>query len=359
MPILFSYLLKLSCSLAVVYLFYQLALRRLTFYNTARWYLLGYSLLCFFIPLLNISKLIEHQQLSRSVVVQAIPTIEKYTATSKAIVQNTGALSFTFSDGCLLFFALGALVLLVQLVIQYISFRHIRRRAQLLADDGIKIYQVDENVIPFSFANAIFINQHLHSETELKEIIRHEFVHVKQRHTIDILFTELLCIVNWYNPAAWGIRHAVRQNLEFIADNQVLQSGFDKKDYQYLLLKVMGLPQFRIATPFNFSSLKKRIVMMNKLKSAKAHLVKFLFMLPLLAVLLVAFRNAADKSNATKQITFTVSGLVIDVITQTPLTNVTLSEVYSKATATTDKRGYFSIAIPVNHYPLQTHIAFT
>ena len=295
MPVLFSYLLKLSCSLSVVYLFYQLALRRLTFYTAARWYLLGYSLFCFFIPLININRLIEQQQWNQSKVVQAIPALETYTRTATEVMQHDQGSSFTVCSAALLLFALGAIALLARLVIQYISLHQLSKRAQLLAGDGIKMYQVNKDIIPFSFGNAIYINQHLHSEPELKEIIRHEFVHVKQRHTIDILWTEILCILNWYNPAAWAIRYAVRQNLEFIADNQVLQSGFDKRDYQYLLLKVMGMPQFRIATPFNFSSLKKRIVMMNKLKSTKAHLVKFLFMLPLLAVLLLAFRNGTGK----------------------------------------------------------------
>jgi hypothetical protein len=217
---------------------------------------------------------------------------------------------------------------------------------------------MDTDVLPFSFGNAIFINQHRHTEAELQEIIRHEFVHIRQRHTIDVLFTELLCILNWYNPAAWGLRRAVRQNLEFIADNEVLQSGLDKQTYQYLLLNVMGQPQFRIATPFNFSSLKNRIVMMNKMKSAKAHLVKFLFMLPLLAVLLLSFRNVADDSRFKNEVIFTVSGLVLDAASQLPLSGVALHEVHSNLMATTDSRGFFTIAIPVSQYPVQTQLSF-
>jgi Zn-dependent protease with chaperone function len=75
------------------------------------------------------------------------------------------------------------------------------------------IYQVNENIIPFSFGNSIFINRQLHSEDELREIIRHEFVHVKQKHTADILWAELLCMLNWYNPFAWALKNAMRQNL--------------------------------------------------------------------------------------------------------------------------------------------------
>ena len=132
-----------------------------------------------------------------------------------------------------------------------------RRKAQLLSVDGMKLYQVNKNIIPFSFGNAVFINSELHSEDELREIIRHEFVHVKQRHTLDILWSEWLCIINWYNPFAWMLKRSIRQNLEFIADNKVLQNGVDRKQYQYLLLKVIGNNHFSIAPKFNFSSLKK------------------------------------------------------------------------------------------------------
>jgi TonB-dependent SusC/RagA subfamily outer membrane receptor len=150
---------------------------------------------------------------------------------------------------------------------------------------------VNKNIIPFSFGNSIFINQQQHTEEELNEIIRHEFIHVKQQHTIDILLSEIVLLFNWYNPFAWLLRKTIRQNLEFIADQHVLKNGLNKKEYQYLLLKVVGISSFSIGNQFNFSSLKKRIIMMNKMKSARLHLVKFLFIVPLLAVLLLSFRK--------------------------------------------------------------------
>src|SRR5258706_503603 len=162
---------------------------------------------------------------------------------------------------------------------------------QFVLNNDVKLYQVSQSIIPFSFGNSIFINQQLHSDDDLQEIVRHEFVHVRQGHTLDIIWAELLCVINWYNPFVWLIRKAIRQNLEFIADNKVLQTGLDKKQYQYLLLKVTGNNHFSIASQFNFSSLKKRIAMMNKMKSAKMHLLKFLFILPVAVVMLVAFRN--------------------------------------------------------------------
>ena len=266
-----------------MYLFYQLVLRKLTFYNWNRWFLLGYSMLAFFIPFINISPALQQVKLVNNKVVQFIPVMEKFTTTEKVSMDQW--------DWALLCFATGFILLLVRLIIQHISFLRLRRTATLILKTPVKLFQTEKKIIPFSFWGSIYLSPQQHTEKELDEIIRHEMVHVKQRHSLDMFWAELLCILNWYNPFAWLIRHAIRQNLEFIADNEVVKNGIDKKQYQYLLLKVIGSSQYSIGTYFNFTSLKKRIAMLNKMKSAKVHLVKFIFVLPLIVVMLLAFRN--------------------------------------------------------------------
>jgi hypothetical protein len=296
--ILLQYFLKLSVSLAMIYLFYNFILRRLTFYHHNRWYLAGYSLLCFFIALININPLLERNQLLDNKLVNAFPTVHDLAPDAGDAVVAANS-QWNIWNWMMLIFFFGFLLLVIRLIVQYISFRLIKSNAELLSDGLMKLYQVNKTIIPFSFGNSIFINQSQHEEEELKEIIRHEFVHVKQKHTIDIIWSELLCALNWFNPFAWLIRKAIRQNLEFIADNNVLESGMDKKQYQYLLLKVIGISQFSIANQFNFSSLKKRIAMMNKIKTAKVQLIKSLFVLPIIAMLLLAFRSHIhDRANA-------------------------------------------------------------
>jgi beta-lactamase regulating signal transducer with metallopeptidase domain len=287
MNIFFQYLVKLSISLALVYLFYQLILRRLTFYNHNRWYLLGYSFLSFFIAFINISPVLEKNALADASVIKWVPVIYSRTAA----VDEPSYNFFTTWNIISLVFILGMLIMLIRLLIQFVSFHRMMRKAELISDGKLKLYQVNDKIIPFSFGGSIFINRDLHSEEELQEIIRHEFVHVRQHHSLDIIWSEILCLLNWYNPFAWLLKRAIRQNLEFIADHKVLENGVNKKEYQYLLLKVIGNNQYSIATPFNFSSLKKRIAMMNKLRSAKVNLLRFLFVLPLLAVILVSFRK--------------------------------------------------------------------
>jgi len=295
MSLLIQYLIKLSISLGIVWLFYQFILRKLTFYNSNRWYLLAYTVLSFFIPFINISTILGNNSGATNEFIQFIPSVHQYTiALEEASHCPVPIWSTTYDKWDLAAFALmiGAGILLLRFIVRYISFIRIRNRSKLISADGIKIYQVDESIIPFSFGKSVFINSNLHTDDELREIVRHEFVHVKQNHTIDIIWAELLCIINWYNPFSWLLKRSIRQNLEFIADNKVVENGIDKKQYQYLLLKVIGNNQYSIAPKFNFSSLKKRIAMMNKTKSARLQVGRFLFLFPVLAIVLLAFRKS-------------------------------------------------------------------
>lgn len=294
MPPIFEYIIKLSLTLTVIYGFYQLVLRRLTFYNWNRWYLLGYSLLSFLVAFTDITPLLQQHALAQNKVLNYIPTVEGLTIQMTGAGVEAGGPVQTFGtiwDWLLVLLAAGMILLVVRFLLSLLSIRRIRRSATRVDEGNMQLYLIDRPIAPFSFGNGIYINRELHSESELQDIIRHEFVHVKQQHTVDIVVGELLCMLNWYNPCAWLLRRAIRQNLEFIADRQVIQSGIDRKQYQYLLLKVMGNKNFSIASHFNFYSLKKRIAMMNKMRSARMHLIRFFFLLPLLTVLLLAFRS--------------------------------------------------------------------
>jgi BlaR1 peptidase M56 len=330
MPFIFLYLIKLSICLAVVYLFYYFILQKLTFYNWNRYYLFIYTLASFYIPFIDVSVMLQQSNLHTVKLLQWVPAMGDYRYLNK-----TASNWLSANNIFMLLLLAGMLVALGRLCVQFISFRQLKKKAQPVYNAEMKLYQVEANIIPFSFGNSIFINPQLHSHAELQDIIRHEFVHVKQQHSIDIIWSELLCVINWYNPFAWLIKKAIRENLEFIADDKVLQHGLSKKEYQYLLLKVTGNNQFSIAAPFNFSSLKKRIAMMNKMKSARLHLIKFLFLLPLVAVLLLAFRNEwkqpAPAANNKQKLSTTGQG--VDASTRQPLAGAPVETTqYNQAT---------------------------
>jgi hypothetical protein len=260
---------------------------------------------------------------SRNSITKLIPSLESY-ANETNNVYGTGAFRASeqvFSWHWIVWsIAIGAAVLLLRLTVSFLAFLRLQKKARLLISSDVNLYHVNDAIIPFSFGKAVFINHQSHSETELREIIRHELVHVRQKHSIDIIWSELLCILNWYNPFAWLLKSAIRQNLEFIADNKTLESGVDAKQYQYLLLKVVGNNEFSIAPKFNFSSLKKRIVMMNKLKTARIHLLRFLFIVPLLGVLLISFRKELPHKS-TAPVTQTYAATAVETDTLPPELN--------------------------------------
>lgn len=280
-----TYILKVSISLAIVYTFYRVALNRLTFYHWNRIYLLGYAVLSVLIPLIDVGSWLANKPIADDGLIMKVPLIAFENVSSK---EGSGLMPLMVVG----LIAAGAVVFLARMLLQVLSLRKLRSSAVSRHSDGqVEFIETPEAKVPFSFGNSIYFSKTNHAAEELDKIILHEIVHVRGRHTIDLIFTELLCALNWFNPFAWLIRSAVRQNLEFIADQQVVKAGIDAKHYQYLLVSVAGEPRFSVVNNFSLQNLKKRIVMMNKVKSSALHLTRFLFALPLVAFLLVAFRQ--------------------------------------------------------------------
>ncbi len=132
----------------------------------------------------------------------------------------------------------------------------------------------------------------MHTEKEWEDIILHEYVAGPPKHTLDILLAELVCILNWYNPFAWaGLIFGPAKFRIYRRISRCWTLGWTERGISTIILKVVGEPWYRLANNFNFFSLKKRIIMMNRMRSARVHLLKLLFLLPLAAVLLAAFRD--------------------------------------------------------------------
>ncbi len=288
MAAVFIYSLQVAICLGALYLFYYLALRNLTFYNWNRWYLFWGSAFCFVIPWAAALPWLESQQVQNMPVIKIIPNLNTFSAPALP-ASDAGSYTDFLNFWLPLVLFLGMLIQGTRLGIQFWSFYQLRRHATLWRTGSVNLYQVDLNIAPFSFGKSVFLNKNLLQPAELPEIIRHELVHIHQKHTWDVLWVEFLILLQWYNPFVYWWKRALRQNLEFIADRSVItHSGTDKKNYQHLLVKVIGLPALAIAQPFNISPLKTRIKMMNKQPSNKRELAKFLFALPVMAALLLA-----------------------------------------------------------------------
>ncbi|HEY1871826.1 MAG TPA: M56 family metallopeptidase [Chitinophagaceae bacterium] len=285
---LFDYMIKISASYVAVYGFYWLVLRPLTNYKSNRFYLLITALLAFIIPLLRLDLFVSQQSINQSGVINYVPSLHINAANAYIPQTKSSNIPFILTT----IFISGIAVCFSHFIMQLLSFKKITANANLISTtENIRLYHLDMNIMPFSFGKAVYVNKYRHSPGELDDIIKHETVHAHQHHTIDVVIAELICILNWYNPFVWLIKKAIKQNLEFLADDTVIKYGADKKSYQYLLLKVTGYSPLNIASSFKLSSLKQRIYMMNKTRTSQKHLLKFLFVLPLMIVMMLAFRN--------------------------------------------------------------------
>lgn len=275
MPDLAVYLLKASLLLLPVYLLYRLLLRRLTFYTYNRLFLLlGLSGALLF-PVLDLSWVwVQPLQLKgQDVALQtltALPLVPKD--------QNP-----KLWDVLLLLYAAGAALAAIRLLVQVGSLLRLYLCSESIKLLDYTVRQLPGLQSPFSFGRTIFLDPKCHKVHELPYLLQHESVHVKQWHTLDVLLGQLCCVVLWFNPVTWLLQRYLRQNLEYIADAQVLRQGTNRKAYQYSLLHSGHLPHLHsFVLHFNLNPIKTRIMMMNKKRSSALQKLQYALFVPVL-----------------------------------------------------------------------------
>ncbi|WP_164109243.1 MULTISPECIES: TonB-dependent receptor plug domain-containing protein [Sphingobacterium] len=305
MESILTYILQVNLLLAIVFLGYVLLLRKLTFYRLNRVYLFvggGYSL---FYPFLAI-----HSWFKEDVAIHLplmLDYVEYYLPEQDVSILTVGHLFLAA-------LAVGAGILLLKLSMQLISLLRIHVYSKPSKWQHYFFRNVLFPIVPFSFFNKIYIHQDQHQDPELFDIFKHEDIHVKGLHTVDILLFEILLIGCWYNPFVWLMRKAVRQNLEFLTDQQVLDKGVDRQTYQYSLLTVTKQgATVAIGNQFNFKTLKKRIMMMNKRRSAKIELSKYAFLLPIVILAGASF-TVSNAEGKIEELVETVQAIPVDAV---------------------------------------------
>ncbi|WP_162051680.1 M56 family metallopeptidase [Pontibacter pamirensis] len=311
MPALILYLLKVNIALLLFYLAYYFVLRRLTFYHLNRLFLVFGMLFSFLYPFINMSVLLsQREELMVSYKYAAIPS---WAPTITATPEQTTAFDYWLIPVMLFWF--GTVVMAGRLILQFLSLSAIHRASEPASYQGIDFRKISGIREAFSFWQTIYLNPVQHKAEELESILRHEQIHVNGWHTLDVLLAELSTLLYWFNPGGWLLKKAIKENLEFIADQHVMSAGTDRKKYQYLLLKAAGTSEPQLANQFNFPSLKRRIIMMNKRPSTRTHLLKFLTIIPVATALLLFSTGAAQKQATT------IKRVVTEVRTDEPAQN--------------------------------------
>jgi beta-lactamase regulating signal transducer with metallopeptidase domain len=248
------YVVLVNALLAVISFAYYVLLRRETFFRTNRLVLWLGILATLLLPLLElpdwrpqpvrtvmhrtaqvfVPKILSGVDTPKPEVTITFPNRGTYPAFQHqhAIVRWSWPMVF------LLVYAAVGLVLFIRLGVQLISLGRLIRQSVHEPYEDFTLVRNDAVTSPFSFFNWVVLNPDRHTSDELEQILRHERVHVQEQHSLDMLGAELVCILFWFNPAAYLFRHLLHQTLEFSADQTVLAEGVDARAYQYNLVKV-------------------------------------------------------------------------------------------------------------------------
>ena len=275
---------KAAIALAVFYMFYRLLLSKETFHRFNRIMLLSTAALSFLLPLCVIT--------FKEVVV--VPAMTASSETFTGEVAGTAAMVPEVSEPiwpvilCSLF-ALGALAVLIHVVISIIGIRRIiSNGSRQTLESGETLIITETDTAPFSWMKYIVISREDY-ESGYSQILTHEKAHIALRHSWDILFVDMITALQWFNPAIWMLKADLRALHEFEADDAVLRSGANIKEYQYLLIrKAVSKSGYSVANSFNHSTLKARITMMLNKKSSRMSAWKALYVIPLVGISLAA-----------------------------------------------------------------------
>jgi hypothetical protein len=193
-------------------------------------------------------------------------------------------------------YLLGTAGFLFHLLLGHLKAINIIQKSRVQKIFNYMVNITPKDVHPFSFFSKIVVSEKILSHPDLEIIVSHENIHVREKHTLDILFTEIMFLLQWFNPFAWLLKDAVKNNLEYITDNEIAKH-YNPQTYQLAMVTLadkQGIAPF--LTALNGSQLKNRIVMMKKKTENKYAFVKQLVVLPLLAVLVMGLSNKVEKT---------------------------------------------------------------
>lgn len=305
---LIAYIIMVNGGFVLFYLLYKLLFQRDTFFRFRRYYLLGallFSLIYPLLPVFDVSGLLPQKQYAEASV--AVVEVGDVVAHMVELDEVAGA-SFNWSALLIAIYSAGSAFFLFKILFQLVRLVRFRLTAEVRSHNGISYRQLVNKHAPFSFFKWIFVDENLHNDAKLDQILIHEYIHANQWHSADVMLAEIVRVAFWWNPAVWLIKKEIVINLEYIADSEVLSEGVDRRDYQYHLLH-LTYPQtnLKLTNNFNVSQLKQRITMMNKEKTPVKQMAKYLLVLPMVLLLITANSVYAQKVTPQKVITTTGS----------------------------------------------------
>ena len=304
-PILFS-----AVAIALFFGLYAATLRRSNLFRLRRFYLIGTLIVSMIIPFVSIETKAPQAARVSAYVQQiqvpeetAVPQMEVQEASTEPVQAATPSPSPTdpvavtsywnWKDVLPTVYLIGCAFAFIFLVIKLIKTSSYYRRSTIseeLSSDEMRVRVLAEpdGNLPFSFLRSAFVNPNVFTDSELRQVLAHEYAHIRQRHTYDLLFMEVLKVRQWFNPFIYFYMRELRTVHEYLADEQVLAHGAPKRDYLELLYKQLCVGTLvPVGNSFRHLLTKKRILMMNQPVKRRVSAWWLLALVPIIAGLLL------------------------------------------------------------------------
>lgn len=314
------YIVISTVSLSFLYILYRILFKNETNFKQLRIYLLLSIIISLLLPLNNFEisfQLLHSQTINIPNVIETNNNIDFQN--NDKIVLETGQMPFYKTIDWIFviraIYFLVAFVLLIRVLIQIIVL--IKRFLV-----SVKIHYEGYTLIynhgfknSFSFFKWIFISENENPEEDIQKVITHEIVHAAQFHTFDLIVIELITVIMWFNPVVWMMKKSIQLVHEYLADEGVLSSGIKKANYQHLLINHIAEEKLiHIASSFNQSLIKKRIIMMNNEKITRKSVVRLLMLIPVTILLFLSISCVNSQSNEKNDVVAAIAPTKMNVM---------------------------------------------
>jgi TonB family protein len=298
---LLHYLVQVNLYLVLFYGFYRLLLFGETFYALNRAYLVGSAVLSFGIPFWY------SDYIQSFFITQKVNEVF-YTVLSPVVfgIRASAENPFTWYDLLKIFYVSCTVFLAIKLIFNLLQLKKLLKNTPAHAKHGVG----------FSFFNFVFVDKDLQ---KCEVVLEHEFVHIRQLHSADVMLFELIAVLCWFNPVVYFYKKSIKNIHEFIADDIASRLEPTKADYAMLLFsQQFGLNPHQLTNSFfNHSTLKRRIEMLQKPRSRKIALLKYGFTAPLFALMLVIASASIAKHDSVKKI-----DVYVELARKTPISEL-------------------------------------
>lgn len=322
METLFFYFGKVILTSGVMFLYYKLFLKDKTFHHYNRFYLLATVLISLLLPLLKVRYFTLEVNNDMYLLINRLQNLSS--------TKNLNDDFNYFKTGAVLT-GLVAIFFLTKLIFGLVKIQLLKKKFSKENFEGISFYQTDLAEAPFSFFKNLFWKNSIAIQSDLgRQILKHEMVHIEQKHSWDKIFLEIITSLFWFNPFFYLIKKEIHLIHEYLADKKAIKNSDTKAFAQMLLASHFSGKQLPATSPFFNSNLKKRLTMLKKSKT-KFSYARRIFALPLLFILsFIYLINAKNKeiTNTNLEIENAVSQLKSDTIkTNNKINSITQNDI--------------------------------